>query len=241
MLSANPEDFHEKACPCHLSARARRHRPPLPIRSPIARRVMKENGKHVGVLVKMVKGEKPIRRRGRSGRSDSAQRQRAEDRRRRVCSRPEATRATPPPRRRSGKTWPGSRPRWTSSRPITAAAVAAPAQDLEALEARSSARSAQICGGCHETYPHQEGLSPVDGLCWESSPSPRSSLGGVGAAAFWFLTAPTAARRRDARRARDRRCGARRADFLGRRLHVLPCAAEIRRARRSLNLPAASS
>ena len=97
--------------------------------------------------------------------------------------------------RRSGKTWPGFQAaRSTNSRPITAAAVAAPAQDLEALEARSSARSAADLRRLPRDLSHQEGLVPDRWRLLGKLAVAALALGVVGAAAFWFLTMPTAPR-----------------------------------------------
>ena len=94
---------------------------------------------------KMAKGESRFRRRGGARRrlttlNDNAQKIDV------AASVPgrEATRATRPLPRKSGKTWPGSRPRWTSSRRLRPQPAAAPAQDVEALKPQLGAIGAEL-------------------------------------------------------------------------------------------------
>ena len=133
-----------------------------PTRSPTAGPDEGDVAKYAGGLSKMVKARRLSTPR-RCWRSEGTAATMREDSMSPLVSRPAATRATPRPLRKSGKTWPGFKARWTNSRP-TAAAVAAPAQDLDALK-----RSFDTIGGrlaAAATRPtHQEGMSPlIDGL-----------------------------------------------------------------------------
>ena len=125
---------------------------------PIADRkaLMKERGKLVGVLVEDGQGRSSLRRRRRADRAAGAQ----------ANAEKIDVDALVPGRQRQGRhhglaedlgrhgRLPGRRT--TSSRPITAAAVAAPPQDVEALKAQLGTIGAD-CGGCHETYRIKKG------------------------------------------------------------------------------------
>ena len=78
--------------------------------------------------------------------------------------------------RRSGRTWPASRPQVDKFKADTAAAVAAPPPDLEALKAQlgTIGQIAQL----PRDLPHQERLRPGMGLVAKARSAPRSVLGG---------------------------------------------------------------
>ena len=149
----------------------------------------------------------------------------AEDRHRRVCSPRAATRATPRPRRKSGKTWPGSRPPMTNSRPTSTR--------RRGPGAGSSRRSAPQLGSSGRRLA-EAATSPiasrrlVPDLMASAQEARRRGARPWGGRRGGVLVpddAETPQRRRN-RRARGRRRQARRADFSCRRLHVLPCTAE---------------
>ena len=124
---------------------------------PIADRkaIMKEHAAAVGVLAKMANGEAPF-----DAAAVLTALQRSDDNARRSTS----TRSFPAgsdkgDTKASPKIWEDmagfQAAKWTNSRP-TAAAVAAPAQDLEALKPQLGTLGAD-CGGCHETYRIKKG------------------------------------------------------------------------------------
>ena len=149
---------------------------------------MKENAKDVGVLVKMVKGEAAFDAaavlaaltalNGNVQKIDVA------------ASFPAGsdkgdTTASP-------KIWEdmaGFQAEVDKFKAVTAAAAAAPAQDLDALKAQVGAIG-QTCASCHQTYPHQEGLSRGRMRVLKRLAVAALALGCAGAAAFWWLSTP---------------------------------------------------
>ena len=117
--------------------------------------VMKENAKHVGVLVKMVNGEAPFDAAAvlaaLTALNDNVQKIDV------AVSFPAGsdkgdTTASP-------KIWEdmaGFQAQVDKFKAVTAAAVAAPAQDLEALKPQLGTIG-QTCAGCHETYRIKKG------------------------------------------------------------------------------------
>ncbi len=196
---------------------------------PIADRqaLMKANGKAMGALVPMTKGEKPFDAAvvldGAEDLNDNAQKMD-------VAGLFPAGSDTSGDTTASPKIWEdmaGFQAKVDKFKADTAAALAAPPQDVEALEARSRNARPEL-RRLPRDLPHQEGLTagPLAKADRFRAGAWRHRRGGVLA----FDGAQTA-RGRNSCTARRGRRDARRADILGGRLHVLPRTPEVRRRR----------